>query len=114
MYIRVCEGINRAGIAVVLRALSIYQIPMYPSELGRNLFDNRYLDAHVAGLYVNDYYVERGEATGSKTMFSLSSVILFRKRGVDSCIFLIFTTRVDLKTRLNGVKSIRFEQCRKF
>jgi hypothetical protein len=57
---------------------------------------------------------ERGETTGGKTMFSLSSVILFRKRGVDSCIFLIFTTRVDLKTRLNGVKSIQFEQCRKF
>ena len=34
--------------------------------------------------------------------------------GVDSCVFLIFTTKVGLKTRLNGVKSIRFEQCRKF
>ncbi len=32
--------------------------------------------------------------------------------GVDSCVFLTFTTRVGLKTRLNGVNSIRFEQCR--
>ena len=34
-----------------------------------------------------------------KIMFSLSSVILFRKRGVDSCVFLIFTTRVDPNKR---------------
>jgi hypothetical protein len=34
---------------------------------------------------------ERPQSTGSK----LISVILFRKRGVDSCVFLIFTTRVD-------------------
>ena len=33
--------------------------------------------------------------------------------GVDSCVFLIFTTRVGLKTRLNGVKSIFFEQSQK-
>ena len=57
---------------------------------------------------------ERPESTGSKILFSLSSVILFRKRGVDSCVFLIFTTRIGLKTRLNGVKSICFEQFRKF
>jgi len=30
--------------------------------------------------------------------------------GVDSCVFLIFTTRVGLKTRLNQVKSIRYAQ----
>ena len=35
-------------------------------------------------------------------MFSLSSVILFKY--ARTCVFLIFTTRVDLKTRLNGVK----------
>ena len=60
---------------------------------------------------------ERGESTGSKIMFSLSSLFFFgitKTLGVDSCVFLIFTTRVGLKTRLNGVKSIRFEQCRKF
>ena len=32
--------------------------------------------------------------------------------GVDSCVFLIFTTRVGLNTRLNGVKLILFEQSR--
>jgi hypothetical protein len=53
---------------------------------------------------------ERPESTGSKIMFSLSSVILFNMIGVDSCVFLIFTTRFGLKTRLNGVKSIRFEK----
>ena len=57
---------------------------------------------------------ERGETTGSKIMFSLSSVILFQTLGVDSCVFLIFTTRVGLKTRLNGMKSIFFEHSRKF
>jgi hypothetical protein len=41
--------------------------------------------------------------------------LFFLKRsGVDSCVFLIFTTRVGLKPRLNGVKLIRFEQYRKF
>jgi hypothetical protein len=41
--------------------------------------------------------------------------LLFQKRQIlDSCDFLIFTTRVGLKTRLNGVKSICFEQFRKF
>jgi hypothetical protein len=29
-------------------------------------------------------------------------------------VFLMFTTRVGLKTRLKGMKSIRFEQSRKF
>jgi hypothetical protein len=57
---------------------------------------------------------ERGVTTGSKIMFSLSSVILSDMLGVDSCVFLIFTTRVGLKTRLNGVKSIFFVQSRKF
>jgi hypothetical protein len=37
---------------------------------------------------------ERPESTGSKIMFSLSSVILFNMIGVDSCVFFIFTTRV--------------------
>ena len=47
-------------------------------------------------------------------MFTLSSVILLNMIGVDSCVFLIFTTlRVGLKTRLNGVKSIFFEQSQK-
>jgi len=58
-------------------------------------------------------HTERGVTTGSKIMFSLSSVILFNMIGVDSCVFLIFTTRVGLKTRLNGVKSIFFEQSQK-
>ena len=60
---------------------------------------------------------ERGVTTCSKTMFSWSSVILFKRirSGSDeSCIFLIFTTRVGLKTRLNGVKSILFEKSRQF
>ncbi len=56
-----------------------------------------------------------GEATGTtvklgKIMFSLSSVILFRG-------FLRFFNLYDkrgLTTRLNGVKSICFEQSRKF
>ena len=43
-----------------------------------------------------------------------SKVFLFKTLGVDSCVFLIFTTRVGLKPRLNGVKVIRFEQSRKF
>ncbi len=49
--------------------------------------------------------VERPQSTGSKVMFSLSSVVLFGitdMLGVDSCVFLIFTTRFGLKTRLNG------------
>jgi len=41
-------------------------------------------------------------------------VMFFRGLKVDSCVFLIFTTRVGLKIRLNGVKSICFEQSRKF
>ena len=48
-----------------------------------------------------------------KIMFSLSRLFFFgitNMIGVDSCVFLIVTTRVGLKTRLNGVKSIRFEQ----
>ena len=48
-------------------------------------------------LVINTSY-ERGVTTGSKIMFSLSSVILFNMIGVDSCVFLIFTTRVGLKT----------------
>ena len=40
-------------------------------------------------------------------------LLSFQVIGVDSCVFFIFTTRVDLNTRLNGVKSIRFEPCRK-
>jgi hypothetical protein len=36
----------------------------------------------------------REGVAGSKNMFSSSSVILFSMRGVDSCVFLIFTTRV--------------------
>ena len=51
--------------------------------------------------------------TCSKIMFSLSSYS-FHMLGMDSCVFLIFTTRVGLKTRLNGVKSIFFEKSRKF
>jgi len=42
---------------------------------------------------------ERGETTGSKIVFSLSLVILFNILGVDSCVFLIFTTRVDPNKR---------------
>jgi len=56
--------------------------------------------------------LERLESTGSKSMFSLSSVILFKMIGVDSCVLLVFTTRVGLDTRLNGLKSILFEQSR--
>ena len=39
-------------------------------------------------------------------------LFLNARSGVDSCVFLIFTTRVGLKTRLNGVKLILFEQSR--
>ena len=52
-----------------------------------------------------------------KIVFSLSRLFFFGitdMLGVDSFFFLIFTTRVGLKTRLNGVKSICFEQSRKF
>jgi hypothetical protein len=41
---------------------------------------------------------EREEATGSKIMFSLSQLFFFGitdMLGVDSCVFLIFTTKVD-------------------
>jgi hypothetical protein len=58
------------------------------------------------------YQGERPQSTGSKPyprLFFFGITI-----GVDSCVFLIFTTRVGLKTRLNGVKSICFEQFRKF
>ncbi len=34
-----------------------------------------------------------------KILFSLSSVILFNMIGVDPCVFLIFTTRVDPNKR---------------
>ena len=57
---------------------------------------NEVLDEHT--LHGNNVS-ERGEANGSKTMFSLSSVNLFRMIGVDSCIFLIFTTRIDPNKR---------------
>jgi hypothetical protein len=45
---------------------------------------------------------ERGDATGSKIMFSLSRLFFFgitNMLGVDSCVFLIFTTRVDPNKR---------------
>jgi hypothetical protein len=50
-----------------------------------------------------------GEAYPRLFFFGITNML-----GVDSCVFLIFTTRVGLKTRLNGVKSICFEQSRKF
>jgi hypothetical protein len=50
---------------------------------------------------------ERPESTGSKIMFSLSRIT--RSEWIPY-VFLIFTTRVGLKTRLNGVKSIFFEK----
>jgi hypothetical protein len=53
----------------------------------------------------------RGPNDNSKIMFSL---FFLKRSGVDSCVFLIFTTRICLKTRLNGVKSICFVQSRKF
>ena len=45
-----------------------------------------------------------------KIMFSLSSVILFKTLGVDSCVFLIFTTRVDQTNWSTLVELILFEK----
>ncbi len=50
-----CERIKCAGIAVVLRALSTFKIPMCPSKLGgKEFFVNRYVVADIAGLYLNE------------------------------------------------------------
>jgi hypothetical protein len=54
----------------------------------------------------------RALQVGKKSLAASSGASHYLR--LDSCIFLIFTTRVGLKTRLNEVKSIRFEQCRKF
>ena len=54
---------------------------------------------------------KRPVVKGGKILFYLSRLICSEWI---PAFFLIFTTRVGLKTRLNGVKSIRFEQCRKF
>ncbi len=45
-------------------------------------------------------------STGSKTYPRLFFFGITDMIGVDSCVFLIVTTRVGLKTRLNGVKSV--------
>ena len=62
----------------------------------------------------NEVSGERPQSSGSKPYPRLFFFGITNMLGVDSCVFLIFTTRVGLKTRLNGVKSICFEQSRKF
>jgi hypothetical protein len=69
-------------------------------------------------VYLVTLKVEReGFTTGRQfSRFSIQVDLLIPLKNARSGFlhFLIFTTRVDLKTRLNGVKSIRFEQSRKF
>ena len=45
-------------------------------------------------------------------MFSLSTLLSFLMIGVDSCVFLIFTTRVDQTNGSTLVKLILFEKSR--
>jgi len=65
---------------------------------------------HFMHCLVANQCIGRG---GKRPVVKLCSPYLGKMIGVDSCVFFIFTTRVGLKTRLNGVKSIFFEQKKK-